>query len=171
MPGATVCKELDGKRTPPRQDPQPASELTLCFSLLWFQFHEDFLGPRLEIDVGQGQCMCPKPDRWLPPHSFLSVPEHSPPFTEEACGEHLLCAWKWNAEMKEAQRLNTEVHIALGLDKKANTVQQEGCDNRDKIKAERCPVEPQRRNCSSLRTERQRWFSGRREELALFKDG
>ena len=49
--------------------------------------------------------------------------------------------------MKEAQRLNTEVHIALGLDKKTNTVQQEGCDNRDKIKAERCPVEPQRRNC------------------------
>ena len=48
---------------------------------------------------------------------------------------------------ERAQRLNTEVHTALGLDKKTNTVQQEGCDNRDKIKAERCPVEPQRRNC------------------------
>ena len=67
-----------------------------------------------------------------PTHSFLSVPEHSPPFTEEARRKHLLCAWKWNAEMEEVQRLNTQVHIALGLDKKTITVHQEGCDNRDK---------------------------------------
>ena len=60
MPRATVCKEPGVKCHTHPQDPQPASELKLCFPLLWFPFHEDSRPKTAEIYVGQGQRMCPE---------------------------------------------------------------------------------------------------------------
>ena len=71
MPRATVCKELGVKCHTDPQDPQPASELKLCFPLLWFPFHEDSMPETAEIYVGQGQRMCPKPTDGSHPTAFF----------------------------------------------------------------------------------------------------
>ena len=70
-PRATVCKELGVKCHTDPQDPQPASELKLCFPLLWFPFHEDSRPETAEIYVGQGQRMCPKPTDGSHPTAFF----------------------------------------------------------------------------------------------------